>query len=135
MYLLDTNVVSALRIRRPNLDKVWEWAESVDVTRQYLSAITILELERGIHLAERRDSPKGVVLREWFEQVLVRFSPRILAIDQTVARRCSALHVPDPLPDLDALIAATALTHSLTVVTRNIRDFERTGVQTLDPWA
>lgn len=136
-YLLDTNVVSELR--RANAGKadprVTAWAESVPVASLFLSVITMLELEMGVLLIERRDPAQGAVLRAWLDgQVLPAFSGRILAVDTAVARRCAKLHVPDPRSERDALIAATALTHGLTVVTRNVADFEPTGVGTLNPW-
>lgn len=102
----------------------------------FLSVITILELEMGVLLSERRDPAQGAILRAWLDgQILPAFSGRILAVDTAVARRCAKLHVPDPRSERDALIAATALTHGLTVVTRNIADFEPKGVGTLNPWA
>ena len=101
----------------------------------FISVITILELELGVFLLERRDTPQGAMLRTWFnDHVLPAFSERILDIDSAVARRCAALHVPDRQSDRDALIAATALVHGMTVVTRNVSDFEPTGVEILNPW-
>lgn len=137
MYLLDTNVVSELRKAKagkadPN---VIAWAANVSAANLFLSAITILELETGIQLVERRDAPQGKLLRAWLEgHVLLAFSGRILPIDVSVAQRCAKLHVPDRRADRDALIAATALVHGMTVVTRNIVDFQATGVNLLDPW-
>ena len=138
MLLLDTNVISELRKARagkadPNLTA---WIQVVPAGSLYLSAIVIQELEIGILLAERRDPSKGALLRAWLdEHVLPTFSDRILPIDTKVARRSAALHIPDPRPIRDALIAATALTHSMTIVTRNVVDFESAGVQILNPWA
>jgi predicted nucleic acid-binding protein len=101
----------------------------------FLSVITILELETGILLIERRDLTQGAILRTWLDQqVLPAFSGRILAIDVAVAQRCAKLHVPNPHADRDSLIAATALVHGMTVVTRNVADFEATGVEMLNPW-
>lgn len=136
-YLLDTNVVSELRRAKAGKadPRVTAWAESVPVASLFLSVITMLELEMGVLLIERRDPAQGAVLRAWLDgQVLPAFSGRILAVDTAVARRCAKLHVPDPRSERDALIAATALTHGLTVVTRNVADFEPTGVGTLNPW-
>ncbi len=138
MYLLDTNVVSELRkAKSSKADKnVVTWASSVSATSLYLSAITILELEIGTLLVERRDSIQGAILRSWLNtHVLPAFSDRILAVDTAVAQRCAKLHVPDPRSDRDALIAATALVHGMTVATRNIGDFEPTGVEIFNPWA
>ena len=137
MYLLDTNVVSELRkAKTGKIDhNVQLWASQIEVTDLYLSVITLLELEMGILLLERRDHEQGAVLRSWLdEHVVPSFSGRILAVDRTIARRCAALHVPDRRSDRDAFIAATALVHGMTVVTRNIADFEPTGVRLLNPW-
>lgn len=107
----------------------------VPVTALFLSAMTIIELEIGVLRIERRDPSQGANLRRWLDDhVLPAFAGRILAVDTAVAQRCASLHVPDPRPDRDALIAATALVHGLTVVTRNVGDFEPTGVRTLNPW-
>ncbi len=138
MYLLDTNVVSELRkIRLGKADAhVAAWADSVDAADLYLSAITVQELEIGVLLAERRDPSQGAVFRVWLNShVLPAFEDRILAVDTAVAQRSARLHVPDPRPVRDGLIAATALVHSMTVVTRNVADFEPMGVQILNPWA
>jgi len=138
MYLLDTNVVSELRKARAGKahENVTAWAAEVPVASLFVSVITLQELEIGILLAERRDPPQGAILRTWLEEhVLPTFAERILPIDTAVARRSAALHVPDPRPVRDALIAATALVRGLTVVTRNVDDFRPTGVDFLDPWA
>jgi predicted nucleic acid-binding protein len=136
MYLLDTNVVSELRkIRLGKADsQVAAWADSVDAADLYLSVITVQELEIGILLAERRDPTQGL-FRAWLnKQVLPAFAGRILAVDMAVAQRSAQLHVPDPRPVRDGLIAATALVHGMTVVTRNVDDFEPTGVAVFNPW-
>jgi predicted nucleic acid-binding protein len=100
-----------------------------------LSAISILELEMGILLIERRDQKQAVVLRAWMDKhVLPTFAGRILAIDTAVAQRCAALHVPNPRSDRDAIIAATALVHGMTVATRNVKHFQPMGVTIVDPW-
>ena len=137
MFLLDTNVVSELRKAKagkadPN---VAAWAASVAVGSLFVSVITILELETGVLLVERRDPPQGALLRSWLDShVLPAFHNRVLSIDISVAQRCARLHVPDPRAERDALIAATALVHGMTVVTRNVPDFVLTGVPTLNPW-
>lgn len=134
-HLLDTNVWSELRNRGRADDQVRAWAEGANPADLYLSVVTVFELERGVLLIERRDPQQGSRLRGWLERhVLEPFETRILPIDTAIARRCAALQVPDPRPERDALIAATALTHGLTVVTRNVRDFEPMGVALLNPW-
>lgn len=137
MFVLDTNVVSELRkIRLGRADKnVAQWADSVDSADLYLSAITVQELEIGVLLAERRDPPQGAIFRTWLEShVLPAFAGRILSVDTAVAQRSAALHVPDPRPVRDSLIAATALVHGMTLVTRNVADFQSSGVSILNPW-
>jgi predicted nucleic acid-binding protein len=137
MYLLDTNVVSELRkAKAGKADKrVAAWATSVPVASLFLSVITVQEIEIGVLLVERRDPSQGAILRTWLERhVLPAFEDRVLAVETSVARRSAALHVPDPCPVRDSLIAATALVHGLTLVTRNVVDFERTGVVIVDPW-
>ncbi|OZA30309.1 MAG: VapC toxin family PIN domain ribonuclease [Hydrogenophilales bacterium 17-61-9] len=137
MYLLDTNVVSELRkVRLGKADRrVADWADSMDAADLYLSVISIQELEMGVLLAERRDPAQGAIFRTWLNgHVLPAFSGRILAVDTAVAFHSARLHVPDPRPVRDGLIAATALVHGMTVVTRNVADFKPTGVPTLNPW-
>jgi len=137
MYLLDTNVVSELRkVRAGKADvRVAAWADSVDVADLFLSAISVQELEIGVLLVERRDPAQGAMLRTWLDgHVLPAFAGRILAIDTAVALRSARLHVPDPGPLRDSFIAATALVHGMTVVTRNIADFETADVPLLNPW-
>ncbi|MFJ2487829.1 type II toxin-antitoxin system VapC family toxin [Pseudomonas sp. NPDC087639] len=134
MFLLDTNVISELR--KPQADKqVVAWANSIPAANLYLSAMTVLELETGILRIERRAPPQGGLLRNWLERhVKPAFSGRILSVDSAVATRCAQLHVPDRSNECDALIAATALVHGLTVVTRNVADFEMSGVHLINPW-
>lgn len=137
MLLLDTDVVSELRkVRAGKADpNVAAWATSVATGTLFLSVIVVQELELGILLAERRDPARGALLRTWLEtRVLTLFAGRILDVDLAVARQAAALNVPDPRPVRDGLIAATALVHAMTVVTRNVADFRPTGVKWLDPW-
>ena len=135
MFILDTNVVSELRKAKKVHQNVKKWAQPLAAAGLYISVISVLELEIGILLIERRDQEQGRILRTWMDRhVLPTFSGRILAIDTAVAQRCAMLHVPNPRSDRDALIAATALVHGLTVATRNAADFERMGVGVLNPW-
>lgn len=136
-YLLDTNVVSELRkVGDGKADlNVTTWLGAQDSRDLFISAITILELERGILSIQRRDAAQGSRLRGWMDsRVRPEFAERILPIDDAVATRCAHLHIPDRRNEADALIAATALVHGLTVVTRNIQDFDGTGVVLVDPW-
>ena len=137
MYVLDTNVLSELRkVRHGKADaNVAAWAASVHAADLFVSAISIMELELGVLLMERKDAAQGGILRAWLEQrVLPEFSARTLPIDAAVALRCARLHVPDKRGERDALIAATALVHGMTVVTRNVADFKPMGVTILNPW-
>ncbi|OOG72881.1 VapC toxin family PIN domain ribonuclease [Sinorhizobium sp. A49] len=136
-YLLDTNVISELRkVGDGKADaNVVAWIGAEDAAHFFISAITILELERGVLSVQRRDAAQGARLRSWLDgQVRPEFAGRILTVDDTVATRCAHLHVPDRRNEADALIAATALVHDMVVVTRNVRDFEGTGVVVVDPW-
>ena len=137
MFLLDTNVVSELRkVGDGRADAgVTAWISQQDATDFYVSALTLMELEIGILHIERRDEEQGKRLRRWMDQhVLPEFLERTLPVDSTVALRCARLHVPDPRSERDALIAATAMVHGMTVVTGNLADFEATGVDVIDPW-
>jgi predicted nucleic acid-binding protein len=138
MFLLDTNVVSELRKAgsgRADANVV-AWAGAQASGSLYVSAITVLELELGVLLMERRDLMQGTLLRSWLSaQVLPAFAGRVLPVDTAVALQCARLHVPDRRAERDGLIAATALVHGMTMVTRNVQDFEGTGVALLDPWA
>jgi predicted nucleic acid-binding protein len=134
MYLLDTNVLLELRKSRPDR-QVTRWADSVPASHLYLSVISVLELETGVLQVERRDARHGAMLRRWLnEHVLPAFTGRVLAIDTGVVLRCARLHVSDRMAHGDALIAATALVHGLTVVTRNTADFKPAAVELLNPW-
>jgi predicted nucleic acid-binding protein len=134
MFVLDTNVISELRKTRGRADSGvvgWVHGQSADVL--FLSVVTVLELDLGVARVERRDKQQGRVLRSWLEErVLIEFADRVLPIDFSVARCAARLHVPDPRPERDALLAATAITRGMTVVTRNVRDFA--GAAVINPW-
>jgi len=137
MYLLDTNVISELRKltsgrAHPN---VVQWSATHPLTQCHLSTVTVKELEYGLLLVGRRDPDQGWRLRDWVEQVIRDFTDRTFPIDTTIARRAARLHVPDPAPEADAYIAATALVHDLTLVTRNTTHFTRFDSVTIaNPW-
>ncbi len=137
MFLLDANVLSELRKAGDGKadTNVIAWLSSVDAATLYLSAMTLMEVELGILRIERRDASQGARLRTWMtHHVLPEFLDRILPVDAAVVLRAASFHVPDPRAERDVLIAATALVHGMTVVTRNIADFEATGVPLLNPW-
>lgn len=135
MFLLDTNVISELRRARRTDPNVAAWAEKVAQDDMFLSSVTILELEIGALRLARRDASQGRLIQRWIEQrVLPAFADRVLAVDTEVARRCAHLHVPNPRPYRDSLIAATALVYGLIVATRNRVDFEPMAVPVLNPW-
>ncbi|MHB1513551.1 MAG: PIN domain-containing protein [Acidiferrobacter sp.] len=137
MYLLDTNVISELRKAGDGRadPRVTTWLSQADAGDFYLSVVTLMELALGILLVARRDRKQGDRLSAWLETRVVReFAERTLPVDAAVARRCAKLHVPDPRPERDAFIAATALVHGMTVVTRNTGDFVVMGVPLLNPW-
>lgn len=135
MFVLDTNVISELRHGKPHQSPdVRAWAAAQPAGRLFLSAITILELEMGVQALERRMPPQGSALRSWLDGVRTAFAGRILPFTDNTAPVCAALHVPDPRSERDAMIAATAIEHRFTVVTRNVADFHNTGVVLINPW-
>ncbi len=137
MYLLDTNVISELRKAGDGKAdvNVVAWLSGMDAGTFYLSAVTLMEIELGVLRIERRDAAQGTRLRTWMNNhILPEFVDRTLPVDAAVALRCAALHVPDPCSERDAFIAATALIHGMTIVTRNTADFAATAVPMLNPW-
>lgn len=137
-FLLGTNVVSELRKSKAGKahPKVAAWAASVPSANLFISVITVLERESGVVRLARRDPAQAAITRAWMDShVLPAFAGRVLPVDVPVAIQCAKLHSPDPLNERDALIAATAMVHGMTVVTRDVADFERTGVPLLDPWS
>ena len=138
MFLLDTNVVSELRkLGDGRADaRVTTWVSEREAISFYISALTLMELEIGILRMERRDALQGERLRTWMDRhVLPEFLERTLPVDSAVALKCARLHVPDPRSERDVLIASTAIVHGMTVVTRNVADFETTGAKVINPWA
>lgn len=135
MFLLETDVISTLRRPETAPSGLLAWARTTPVTDLYVSVMSVYELELGVQRIERRDPAQGHVLRRWLSgQVMPRFRDRVLTIDDVIAARCAALQVPDPRSERDSFIAATALVHRCTLVTRNVRDFEPMGVAILNPW-
>lgn len=135
MFVLDTNVVSELRRPARAHPNVVAWAAGIPISQLFLSAISVLELELGALLLARRDQVQGQIIQAWLDdQVWPSFADRILSIDTHVALRCAKLHVPNPRAERDSLIAATALVHAMTIVTRNVADFSSSGARLLNPW-
>lgn len=132
-YLLDTIILSDARRKRSS--SLMAWMRAQEIGDLAVSVITILELERGVQRTERTDPVGAEPLRLWLEQDVRRtVARRLLHVDEQTATTAATLHIPDPLPEMDALIAATAIVHDLTLVTRNTKDFQRTGVRLLNPW-
>lgn len=137
MYLLDTNVLSEIRkIRKGIADPgVRKWAEDCPKALMYISAITLLELERGTVGMEAKDAAQGAVYRRWLEEVIKpEFHGKILPIDAEIAVLCAKMHVPDRRGFADSLIAATAVRHNMQVVTRNEKDFAHLGARVFNPF-
>jgi predicted nucleic acid-binding protein len=135
MFLLDTNVISELRHGKPMQNaQVVAWANGQIFDRFFLSSITILELEKGVQALEHKQPPQGQALRRWLDGVTDAFDGRTIPFSASMAKRCAALHFPNAIAERDAMIAATALEHRFTVVTRNLKDFQSTSVQLLNPW-
>lgn len=134
MYVLDTNVISALR--RPDREPlVADWARTVPLVDQYVTALTVAEIERGVVRKEQTDPAQGAILRRWFaERVLPGFAGRVLPFDLPAARILARYPVPEHAPYDDAQIAAVAEAHGMTVVTRNLRHFTPLGVRVFCPW-
>jgi toxin FitB len=134
-YLVDTNVVSELRRGRRCDPGVAAFFSEVSAADLYLSALTVGEIRKGIENIRRRDKRTAELLEAWLGELVATFSDRILPIDEGIAEQWGRFNVPDPLPVVDSLLAATASVHGLTLVTRNVKDVGRTGVACLNPFS
>ncbi|SPU75833.1 PilT protein domain-containing protein [Burkholderia cepacia] len=136
-YLIDTNVISEIRKgKRTNRGvRAFFRQAAADASPLYLSVVTVAELRRGVDLIRHRgDHPQASALEAWVATILAGYAPNILPVDIEISQTWGHLRVPDPTHELDKLIAATALINDLTVVTRNVADFARTGVRLLNPF-
>jgi predicted nucleic acid-binding protein len=133
-FLLDTNVISEIRKRDRAHPNVVRWVSQTPVKEIGTSVVVLAEIRRGIELKRRSDPEQAQALDRWFTQMRTRLGDRVLGVDEPIADAWATLSVPDPLPLIDGLMAATAMVHGLTLVTRNIADVARTGVKVLDPF-
>lgn len=133
-FLLDTNVVSELRKRRAD-QQVRKWFAGVAGCELFLSVLVLGEIRQGIERLRQRDPVAADGLDGWLAELEQGYSDRVLPVTAAVADRWGRLNVPDPLPTVDGLLAATALVHGMVLVTRNVTDVKSTGVATLNPFA
>jgi toxin FitB len=134
-FLLDTNVISEIRKGERADSNVTRWVVRTPVEEIGTSVIVLAEIRRGIELKRRRDQEQAKSLDRWFAQMRARLGDRILTVDEPIADAWALLGIPDPLPLIDGLLAATAKVHGLTLVTRNVANLRRTGVTLLDPFS
>lgn len=132
MYLLDTNVISEAKRRNPFAVR---WIEQTRAEDHHVCVVSLTEISKGAHLIERRDEVRAAAIFEWLRVLETQFSSRMIAIDQSVAVECGRVAAIRTRGEMDCLIAAAAIVHGLTLVTRNVRDFEDTGVKLINPWA
>jgi toxin FitB len=133
-YLLDTNVLSEIRKGDRADVRVMSWFEKVGAEDLYLSVMTLGEIRYGVESKQRKDPQQARVLERWLERTGLHFSDRILPVSAAIADRWGRMGIDEPVPDVDAILAATAIEHGLTLVTRNVRNFSRSGVSLLNPW-
>ena len=134
-FLLDTNVISEIRKRDRAHPKVARWVARTPVKEMGTSVVVLAEIRRGIELKRRSDPKQAEALDRWFAQMRTRLGERVMPIDEPIAETWAMMNVPDPLPFIDGLLAATAKVHDLTLVTRNVGDVARTGISVIDPFA
>lgn len=134
-FLIDTNVISEIRKRERADAKVIRWVNQTSVEDIGTSVLVLAEIRRGIELKRRSDPLQAKSLDRWFSQMRIRLADRVLPIDETIAETWALLGIPNPLPLIDSLLAATAKVHGLILVTRNITDIDSTGVELLDPFS
>jgi len=135
MYILDTDVVSDLRRRDRIAPGAVRWLDSIPESELFISAVTLFEIQRGALRRRRRDEAQGALFIDWITRLVIpSFAERTLAFDADIALLCAALHVPDPRPERDAMIAATAIHYGMIVLSRNVRDFVPMGAPVLNPW-
>lgn len=132
-WLLDTNILSELRKGGRANQGVRAWFADARQEDLFTSVLVLGEVRRGIESIRRRDVPSALALEQWLLRLTTNFSDRVLPVDVRVADLWGSLNVPDPIPTVDGLLAATALVHDLVLVTRNLRDVEGTGARLLDP--
>lgn len=134
-FLLDTNVVSALRKRHRADPNLLRWFARNEAAEFWLSVLVVGELRRGVELIRRRDEVSAARLTTWFDSLMDDYADRVLPVTVAIAERWARIATPDPAPAVDGLLAATALEHGLVLVTRNVSDVARTGVPVVDPFA
>ena len=133
-FLLDTNILSEIRKGDRCNPGVSAWIQEVSPDDLFVSVLTLGEIVKGIHRIRRRDPSSAESLQGWLDGVVRGYADRILIVDHAVAEEWGRLNSHDPLSTIDSLLAATAIVHSMTLVTRNVRDVARTGVHCLDPF-
>ena len=134
-FLLDTNVISEIRKRDRADPNVARWVGRTPVTDIGTSVLVLAEIRRGIELKRRRDPEQAKSLDRWFSQMRAELADRVLPVDEPVAEAWAMLGIPNPLPPIDGLLAATALDQNLTLVTRNTKHFGATSVPVFNPWS
>ena len=132
-WLIDTNVISDLRKGDRANDGIRAWFSESSEDELFTSVLVLGEIRRGIESIRRRDTPSALALEQWLDRLTADFGERVLPVDARVADQWGLLNVPDPVPTVDGLLAATALVHDLVLVTRDVRDVAKTGVRLLDP--